>query len=356
MTTNTTSKTCSGWLRRTIAVASAAAVLAAPLAASAGDDDRDFRRGGQSRGDHAPDGGGRRGGEDRNPASWGRGDRRDPRPGGWAGWGDRSDWRAEGHRGQWQRDGRGQWGWHRDDGHGGSHGRWDYEPRHGWRYERGVDVWSPFYAWWWLDGRTVLAVAPTVTILRYRTGYYTLQGDGIVTPYYWGWTPTFQGPPPPPPGPPEFAPDAMLDDSAPDTAPYAAARPSGDRQAAGTIFGGAVGGLLGSALGHGPGRVGGIIVGTLLGALVGHDVARSLDEADELHAARVLEKNRTGQGSSWVNPDTGAEVTVLPRRTYQTRTGEYCREYQTEVTLEGQKQQAYGKACRQPDGQWKIVE
>ncbi|MBI5018544.1 MAG: glycine zipper 2TM domain-containing protein [Deltaproteobacteria bacterium] len=144
----------------------------------------------------------------------------------------------------------------------------------------------------------------------------------------------------------------MLDDPGGDVS--VTYEPGGGREAAGTILGGAVGGVLGSTLGRGPGRVGGIIVGTLLGAILGHDIGRSLDEADELHAARVLEKNRTGQRSSWVNPDTGAEVTVVPQRTYETPAGEPCREYQTEVIVGGQKQQAFGTACRQPDGQWKI--
>lgn len=32
----------------------------------------------------------------------------------------------------------------------------------------------------------------------------------------------------------------------------------------------------------------------------------------------------------------------------------YCREYQTQVTIAGQPQNAYGTACRKPDGSWQI--
>jgi surface antigen len=123
----------------------------------------------------------------------------------------------------------------------------------------------------------------------------------------------------------------------------------------GTVLGGAAGGIIGSHVGGGHGRTAGIIVGTLLGALVGQDIGRSLDDADELRAAHVLEKNKTGQASTWENPDKGTEVTVTPIKTYQAQSGEYCREYQTEITVGGKVQQAYGTACRQPDGQWKIV-
>jgi surface antigen len=46
---------------------------------------------------------------------------------------------------------------------------------------------------------------------------------------------------------------------------------------------------------------------------------------------------------------------VTPVRTYQSASGQYCREYQQTITVGGQMHQAYGTACRQPDGNWKIV-
>ena len=129
----------------------------------------------------------------------------------------------------------------------------------------------------------------------------------------------------------------------------------GQKETVGTVLGGAIGGIAGSHVGGGHGRTAGIIVGTLIGALVGQDIGRTLDDADELRAAYALEKNKTGQPSRWVNPDNGNQVTVTPTKTYQVASGEYCREYQTEVVVGGKTEQAYGTACRQPDGQWKIV-
>ncbi|MHB1241431.1 MAG: RT0821/Lpp0805 family surface protein, partial [Gammaproteobacteria bacterium] len=35
--------------------------------------------------------------------------------------------------------------------------------------------------------------------------------------------------------------------------------------------------------------------------------------------------------------------------------GRYCREYVTDVDVGGRKQQAYGTACRQPNGSWQAV-
>ena len=58
-----------------------------------------------------------------------------------------------------------------------------------------------------------------------------------------------------------------------------------------------------------------------------------------------------------VAPATGGGrvVTNATPRNLNRRTGAYCREYQQEVIVGGQRQQGYGQACRQPDGSWKII-
>jgi len=122
----------------------------------------------------------------------------------------------------------------------------------------------------------------------------------------------------------------------------------------GTVLGGVGGGVLGAQIGGGHGRTAAIIAGAIIGAIIGQDIGRSIDRTDELRAHEVLEVNRTGQTTQWVNPDRGTTVAVTPTKTYQVAGGEYCREYQTEVIVGGKKESAYGTACRQPDGSWKI--
>lgn len=133
----------------------------------------------------------------------------------------------------------------------------------------------------------------------------------------------------------------------------------GEKQTGGTVLGAVVGGLAGSAFGRGEGRLIMTGLGTLLGAFVGSEIGQSLDRADRAAAARTaqttLETGRIGQTSSWSNPDTGHAGTITPTRTYQQPDGNYCREYQQTVTVGGKTEQAYGTACRQPDGSWKIV-
>lgn len=131
------------------------------------------------------------------------------------------------------------------------------------------------------------------------------------------------------------------------------------KQTGGTVLGGIAGGVIGSRIGKGRGRTVATIAGALIGALAGSAIGKQLDERDRLLMARstqdTLETGRSGQVTEWRNPDTGHRGTVVPEPAYRTPEGRYCREFQQTVTIGGKTQQAFGKACRQPDGTWKIV-
>ena len=133
----------------------------------------------------------------------------------------------------------------------------------------------------------------------------------------------------------------------------------GDKEKAGTVIGAGLGGLAGAHVGKGTGKLIAVAVGTLAGAALGAEIGKSLDRADRLAMQRstqtALEKNKTGTKSTWRNPDSGNEGTVTPTRTYRTDSGQYCREYQQTITVGGKTEQGYGRACRQPDGSWRIV-
>jgi surface antigen len=133
----------------------------------------------------------------------------------------------------------------------------------------------------------------------------------------------------------------------------------GPKQTGGTLLGGIGGAAIGSQFGKGTGRVVGVAAGTLLGALLGSEVGRSLDKADLEYANSANRRAETapiGQPIQWNNPQTGNSGVVTPVRDgTDTATGAYCREFQQTVTIGGKTQQAYGTACRQPDGTWKVV-
>jgi len=135
-------------------------------------------------------------------------------------------------------------------------------------------------------------------------------------------------------------------------------RYSGSKEDLGTVVGAGVGGLLGSQFGSGSGNTAAIIAGIFLGGLLGKDIGASLDRVDKQMMGQTtystLENSPAGATSHWANPDSGNSGTVTPTRTYRSGTG-YCREFQTTVTVGGKVQNAYGTACRQADGSWKIT-
>lgn len=128
----------------------------------------------------------------------------------------------------------------------------------------------------------------------------------------------------------------------------------GPNQQAGTIVGGVLGGVLGAQVGKGSGRTVAIIAGTLIGANIGGAVGASMDANDRRHVAETLEGVRTGVPATWYNPDTGAQYSVTPTRTYDAG-GIPCREFTTEAIIGGKRETIYGTACRQPDGSWKVA-
>jgi len=136
----------------------------------------------------------------------------------------------------------------------------------------------------------------------------------------------------------------------------AACAETGPKTAIGGLGGAAAGGLLAAALG---GRGAGIAAGVILGGLLGGAIGDRLDAADREQAnrtaQRALETTPSGTRSSWRNPDSGNAGSITPTRTYQMASGRYCREYQTTVTIGGEEQKSFGTACREPDGNWKIV-
>jgi len=132
---------------------------------------------------------------------------------------------------------------------------------------------------------------------------------------------------------------------------------TGAKTGIGAAGGAAAGGLIGHAAGGG---TAGIIGGVLLGGLLGGAVGNALDQRDARLAQeanqQAFENARTGSATQWRNPDSGHSGTVTPTRTYENASGQYCREFQQTVNVGGETQQAYGTACRQPDGTWKIVQ
>lgn len=128
---------------------------------------------------------------------------------------------------------------------------------------------------------------------------------------------------------------------------------TGNKEGTGQVVGGVLGGVLGAQVGKGSGRTAAIIAGTLAGAYFGGKIGKSMDETDRQNAYNALENNPTNHASSWRNPDSGNNYTVTPTKTYDSASGP-CRDYTTEVIIDGRRETATGTACRE-NGNWRVV-
>lgn len=60
-----------------------------------------------------------------------------------------------------------------------------------------------------------------------------------------------------------------------------------------------------------------------------------------------------GEKIIWSDRNGSGSVTAI--REGNSTTGRYCREFMQELIIGGKREQAYGTACRQPDGSWEVI-
>lgn len=133
---------------------------------------------------------------------------------------------------------------------------------------------------------------------------------------------------------------------------------AGNKEMIGTGSGAILGGILGSKVGKGNGQLWATGAGVVVGALMGNSIGSSLDKADMTYANRANQRAHSapiGEKITWNNPESGHSGSITPVRDGKDTSGAYCREYQQTVIVGGQEQSAYGTACQQPDGSWKVV-
>lgn len=125
----------------------------------------------------------------------------------------------------------------------------------------------------------------------------------------------------------------------------------------GTAAGAVIGGVVGTNMGTGDGRTLGAGLGAIFGAWLGKIMGRTLDEMDQQKAnetaQETMETAEVGQTSTWSNPDSGNSGTYTPTSAADE---EECRDFESTVIIDGREERASGRACRQQDGTWKIVE
>ena len=91
---------------------------------------------------------------------------------------------------------------------------------------------------------------------------------------------------------------------------------------------------------------------TALGLFIVNELSESQQRAHEDALARATTA-RVGDQITW--NQSGYRGNVVVTREGHTTDGRPCREFQQEVMISGKREQAYGTACMQPDGAWKVT-
>ena len=145
---------------------------------------------------------------------------------------------------------------------------------------------------------------------------------------------------------------------------------AGEGDVLGLLIGGGLGALVGSQFGKGSGRIGATAGGAVLGALLGSAFSGGLyDTTPDYRATRRHRQHRRHRHSrhaapayrSYYAPAYAPAYLPSPapiRQTvaYNQYPNDYCREYESVVTINGVPQRSHGIACYRPDGSWRIIQ
>lgn len=128
---------------------------------------------------------------------------------------------------------------------------------------------------------------------------------------------------------------------------------------AGVIAGALIGGLIGSAVGGRGNRTGPTIAGVVVGGAMGAALTSNLDCEDRSYAYRTyydgFNSGRPGSRYDWSNPDNGHRGELRVDRYSNDPDGFRCADFTQTVYIDGRPREARGRACRQPDGSWAVV-
>ena len=70
---------------------------------------------------------------------------------------------------------------------------------------------------------------------------------------------------------------------------------------------------------------------------------------------RALEHSPSGKTVAWRNPDSRHRGTVTPESSTWNDDGQFCRNFEQTITVDGETQRARGTACRKDDGTWQVL-
>ncbi|MEN3977131.1 hypothetical protein [Emcibacter sp. SYSU 3D8] len=129
---------------------------------------------------------------------------------------------------------------------------------------------------------------------------------------------------------------------------------------AGIIAGGLIGGLIGKGASGRRGGTGATIAGVIVGGTAGAALTRRMECEDRSYAyktySQALNSGRANSNWQWENPETDNYGDFRVNQYYDDPDGFRCATFTQQVYVNDRGELVNGRACRQPDGSWVIVQ
>lgn len=98
----------------------------------------------------------------------------------------------------------------------------------------------------------------------------------------------------------------------------------------------------------------GSLSGTALGSQIGKYL-QIMNQTDKQTLGNIFNTQQSGLTRRWHNAEHDIVYAVTPTRSHQYSDGSICREYVVELLKGNDIQEYYGRACKQNDNSWVIV-
>ena len=129
---------------------------------------------------------------------------------------------------------------------------------------------------------------------------------------------------------------------------------------AGVLLGAVLGGLLGNAAGGRGDNTAETFAGVVAGGALGAMLSKNLDCEDRSYAYRTysdgFNAGRPNATYQWNNSRNNRRGELHVEDYYDDPDGFRCAKYTQRIYIDGRPQEATGRACRQPDGAWAIID
>ncbi len=133
-----------------------------------------------------------------------------------------------------------------------------------------------------------------------------------------------------------------------------------DKKFLGGLIGAAVGAYVGSEVGSGIGKNITTIIGGTIGYYLGTKAAGMLDvdeqESFNESIEKTLNENENEKSSQWVSNKNPDKIGIITPLNNYSKNDTNCRDFKKIITYEDKIVEEISKACRDSEGNWKIIE